>query len=237
MRTDQRGFTLLELVILLLIVGVLVAGVLKGQEMITNAKVKRVAGQLDEIRAAYLGFEDRYRALPGDYSSAHLTLNCGAPCPRGNGDRRIREQETPAAGSEVREDILAWTHLATSGFLRGDYHMADGAGEPNDGNTPKNPYSVFLQIAFDGHYGLQGTGIARHNLKSGAQIPVQVLAEVDRKMDDGMPYTGIVQFSAYSVSGPAPLEGAVDGCTSALRADGIWNIGGGNDNCGVALPL
>jgi type II secretory pathway pseudopilin PulG len=238
MRRHQPGFTLLELVVLVLIMGLIVAGVLKSQEMITGAKVKRVAGQLDEIRAAYLGFEDRYRALPGDYSSAHLTLNCGAPCPRGNGDRRIREQEAPAAGSQVREDILTWTHLASSGFLRGgDYRMADGASEPNDGNAPKNPYSVFLQIAFDGHYGLQGNGILRHNLKSGAQIPVQVLAEVDRKVDDGMPYTGSVQFSSYSVIGAAPVEGAADGCTSALRTDGSWNIGSGNDNCGVALPL
>src|SRR5512145_2645285 len=106
---EQRGFTLLEIVILVLIVGVVLAAVLKGQEMITSAKVKQVARQLDEIRAAYFGFEDRYRALPGDYAQADVHLHCGGACPKGNGDSRIRETETPFAGSEVREDVLVWT--------------------------------------------------------------------------------------------------------------------------------
>jgi prepilin-type N-terminal cleavage/methylation domain-containing protein len=75
----QRGFTVLEIAIVVLIVGFLLAGVLKGQEMITSAKVKRVAGQLDEVHAAYLGFQDRFKALPGDYSEANLTLDCGSP--------------------------------------------------------------------------------------------------------------------------------------------------------------
>src|SRR5215510_13056594 len=114
----QRGFTLLEIVIVMLIVGFLLAGVLKGQEMITSAKVKRVAGQLEEVRAAYLGFQDRYKALPGDYAEASLTLDCGGgSCLFGNGDSRIRANETPVNGSEVHEDILVWTHLASSGFL------------------------------------------------------------------------------------------------------------------------
>ena len=52
----QQGWTLLEIVLLVLIVGLILAGVVKGQEMITSAKVKRIAGQLDEIRASYLGF-------------------------------------------------------------------------------------------------------------------------------------------------------------------------------------
>src|SRR4249920_3828853 len=95
----QRGFTLLEIVIVVLIVGFLLAGVLKGQEMITSAKVKRVAGHMDEIRAAFLGFQDRFKALPGDYSEANLTLDCGSPCLRGNGDSRIRANETPVNGS------------------------------------------------------------------------------------------------------------------------------------------
>ena len=56
----QQGFTLLEISILIVIVGLILAGVIKGQEMITSAKVKRVAGQIDEIRAAYFGFQDRY---------------------------------------------------------------------------------------------------------------------------------------------------------------------------------
>ena len=86
----QRGFTLLEIVIVILIVGFLLAGALKGQELITSAKVKRIAGQLEEVRAAYFGFQDRYQALPGDYANAASTLDCGAVvCLHGNGDATL----------------------------------------------------------------------------------------------------------------------------------------------------
>ena len=167
----QRGFTLLEIVIVVLIVGFLLAGVLKGQEMITSAKVKRVAGQLDEIRAAYLGFQDRFKALPGDYREANLTLDCGSPCLRGNGDSRIRANETPVNGSQVHEDLLVWTHLARSGFLKGDYRMIDGESLPTDTNSPKNPYQIYLQIVFDGRYGMNDGGSAAPQPEDGWSDP------------------------------------------------------------------
>jgi type II secretory pathway pseudopilin PulG len=238
-RRTHRGFTLLEIAILMLIVGFLLAGVLKGQEMVTSAKVKRVAGQLDEIRAAYLGFQDRFKALPGDYSEANLTLDCGAgTCLRGNGDSRIRENETPFDGSQAHEDLLVWTHLASSGFLKGDYRMSDGATQPDDASTPKNPYTVYMQIAFDGRYGMNDGGTPRHNLKTGAQIPVQVVMELDRKVDDGKPYRGGVQFSSYAGSGAvSPAEGGPSACTTAVGTEADWNLAGGNMNCGAATVL
>ncbi len=77
----QQGWTLLEIVLLILIVGLILAGVMKGQEMITSAKVKRIAGQLDEIRAAYLGFQDRFKALPGDFAEVDLAFECARQLP------------------------------------------------------------------------------------------------------------------------------------------------------------
>jgi prepilin-type N-terminal cleavage/methylation domain-containing protein len=234
----SRGFTLLEVVIVLLIVGFLLAGVLKGQEMVTSAKVKRMAGQIDEIRAAYLGFEDRYKALPGDYAEAASTLDCGGPCLHGNGDSRIRADETPVNGSEVHEDLLVWTHLAASGFLKGDYRMAAGASQPTDTNSPKNPYQMYMQIVFDGRYGMSEGGTVRHNLKTGSQIPVAVLIELDRKVDDGKPYKGSLQFSTYQGNGAeSPTEGGPTACTAAIELDADWNLQGGNSNCGAATLL
>ena len=234
----QRGLTLLEIVIVLLIVGFLLAGVLKGQELITSAKVKRVAGQLDEVRAAYLGFEDRYKALPGDYADANLTLSCSGPCLFGNGDSRIRANETPVNGSQVHEDLLVWTHLSNSGFLKGDYRMTNGESLPTDLNSPKNPYEIYQQIVFDGQYGMSNGGIPRHNLKTGGQIPVAVLLELDRKIDDGKPYKGAVQFSTYQGNSAAsPSEGGPTTCTTALDPDADWNLQDGNPNCGAATLL
>jgi len=231
----QRGFTLLEIVVVMLIVGFLLAGVLKGQEMITSAKVKRVAGQLDEIRAAYLGFQDRYKALPGDYRDAPVYMTCpGGTCLYGNGDSRIRDNETPVNGSQVHEDLLLWSHLSSSGFLKGDYRMSDGESVATDANSPKNPYSIYLQIVFDGAYGLSNGGTPRHNLKTGGQIPVNVLMELDRKVDDGKPYKGALQFSKYQGNGSvSPTEGGATACTTALDADAEWNLPSGNMNCGA----
>lgn len=232
-----RGFTLLEIVIVVLIVGLVLTGILKGQEMITSAKVKRLSGQLDEIRAAVLGFEDRFLALPGDYADPLSALDCGGvSCLHGNGDNRIRANETPEAGSQVREDILVWTHLTRSGLLKGEYDMADGATAPSERDNAKNPYSAYMQIAFDGVYGPGGASQPHHSLKTGPQIPVEVLAELDRKVDDGRPYQGAVQFSPYAANGPAPGEGGTE-CTTAAAPDGQWQIATGSTNCGAALLL
>jgi hypothetical protein len=235
----QKGLTLVEVVILLLIVAFLLAGALKGQELITSAKVKRVAGQIDEVRAAYFGFQDRFKALPGDYAAAALTLNCGStPCLHGNGNGRILADETVSDANQVHEELLLWTHLSASGFLKGNYVMNDGEASPNDRNAPKNAYSVYVQLVFDGNYGVAASGNPRHNLKTGAQIPVSVLMELDRKVDDGKPYRGVLQFSAYSSNAVViPQEGGGSGCTTSADPDADWNLLGGDVNCGAASML
>ena len=236
---QQQGFSLLEIVVVVVIVGFILGGMLRGQEMITSAKVRRVAGQLDEVRAAYLGFQDRFKALPGDYADADATLDCGTTlCLHGNGDGRIRDNETPASGNQAHEDLLVWTHLCDSGLLKGDLHMTDGESQARDGNALKSAYSVYLQIAFDGMYGMNATGIPRHNLKTGAQIPVNVLVELDRKVDDARPYQGTLQFSGYQGNAAiAPTEGGGATCTTASSPNADWNLVSGNPNCGAAVTL
>jgi hypothetical protein len=165
-------------------------------------------------------------------------LSCTGGCPKGNGDSRIREAETPLAGSEVREDILVWTHLSSAGFLKGDYRMLVGSSASDMDNTPTNAYSALTQLSFDGRYGVADDGAPHHNLKTGPQVPVEVLAELDRKTDDGKPYGGVLQFSTFAANGaPEPQEGAVTACTTAADATAPWNIAAGNTNCGAALLL
>ena len=168
-----------------------VGGVLKGQELITGARVRNLISQQDGIKAAFFGFQDRYRALPGDYAAADTNINCGgSACPKGNGNGSIESASTPINGSVTHEGTLVWTHLTSAGFLNGSYAFADTAA--TDANAPKNPYGSLLQLENDQQYGL-GTGPLKHNLKTGAQLPVEIVSEVDRKIDDGFPYRSAQQ--------------------------------------------
>jgi len=135
----------------------------------------------------------------------------------------------------TNEQILAWDHLSHAGFINGTYTCA-GAAESST-TTPVNPYAVRLQLIYDGVYGITSGGATRHNLKTGAQIPVEILAEVDRKIDDGAPYTGAFQFSAYQGNAAAaPTEGAAaaPACTSGNTTAAVWNATNGSTNCGGA---
>jgi len=228
-----QGFTLIEIAIVLVIIGLLLGGVLKGQELITGARVRNLISQQDGIKAAFFGFQDRYRALPGDYSLAGTNINCsGGTCPGGNGNGRIES----VAGNQ--EDIYAWTHLTGAGFMNGSYSATSGItlAQISGGNTPSNPYSQFLQLVYDECYGnfadcaaaIAAAKPKKHNLKTGSQVPSDILAEVDRKIDDGKPFSGAFQFSPYvALSGTAP---AVATCT--VTATGDWQVKTPDTNCG-----
>ena len=228
----SQGFTLIEIAIVLVIIGLLLGGVLKGQELITSARVSNLISQQDGIKAAFFGFQDRYRALPGDYAAASGNINCSGGCLNGDGNGQILQAGTVTA----REDLLVWTHLSAAGFINGAYVYAVADGGPLDKNSPKNPYSVFLSLWYDNTWGLVTN--PKHNLKTGAQIPVEILAEVDRKIDDGLPNGGSFQFSTYAPSGTGPaltctLTAAAAAVTTPAATD-TWNVIGGITNCGAA---
>jgi prepilin-type N-terminal cleavage/methylation domain-containing protein len=221
MKTHQSGFTLIEIAIVLVIIGLLLGGVLKGQELITSARVRNLIAQQDGIKAAYFGFLDRYRALPGDYAAA--SSNIKGVATNGDGDGQIE------TGSE---SVLAWDHLSKAGFINGSYIYADAT--PDDTDTPKNPYAGFLQLIYDANYGIETAGSDRHNLKTGNQIPVAILAEVDRKIDDGLPYSGAFQFSDYAGPGGTAPTAANCVVAAAPPIPAQWNIAGESNNCGGA---
>src|SRR5580765_3017426 len=85
MKKSQKGFTLVEIAIVLVIIGLLLGGILKGQEMITQAKIKNVIADVTGVSAAMYGYQDRYRALPGDDKGAGRWTSAPAAAP-GNGN-------------------------------------------------------------------------------------------------------------------------------------------------------
>ncbi len=229
MRMHQRGFTLIEIAIVLVIIGLLLGGVLKGQELITSARVRNLISAQDGVKAAFFGFQDRFRAYPGDYSQATQNIaNMTTTCSNGNGNGNGIVDPGP-------ESILAWEHLSKAGFITGAYECNTTESLTT---TPTNPYNVFLQLVFDGAYGQAGTSALRHNLKTGAQIPVEIIAEVDRKIDDGRPFSGAFQFSAYRGNGAnAPQIGGTAAAPNCANTSGSssWNSTAGESNCGGAV--
>src|SRR2546425_5148673 len=136
MTKRQQGFTLVEIAIVLVIIGLLLGGILKGQEMITQAKIKNVIADFSGVSAAYHGYQDRYRAIPGDDPNAATRwASMTNPAPvQGNGDGIVAGTYnnggagwTPAGG--------AWSW---GGRPRHDgLFSGDGAPRPlNCGNRP-----------------------------------------------------------------------------------------------------
>ncbi|MGH8677661.1 MAG: prepilin-type N-terminal cleavage/methylation domain-containing protein [Burkholderiales bacterium] len=227
----QQGFTLIEIAIVLVIIGLLLGGVLKGQELITSARVRNLISLQDGVKAAFFGFQDRFRSLPGDYTQA--TVNIVGATSNGNGNGRIEIAAVPVGGSVPQENVLVWEHLSRSGFITGSYTFAAAA---SDSTSPKNPYGVYLDLAYDAVYGLStATNPARHSIKSGGQIPVEIISEVDRKVDDGLPYTGGFQFSAYAGNAAAaPTDTGASTCVTAAApvTASTWASTSGQTNCG-----
>src|SRR5690242_1505179 len=113
----NQGFTLVEIAIVLVIIGLLLGGILKGQEMITQAKIKNVIADITGVSAAMYGYQDRYRALPGDDKNADRWTSGGGAKP-GNGDGIIIGAYN-ATGATPPESIQFWDHLRRAGFVGG----------------------------------------------------------------------------------------------------------------------
>ncbi|HYA20170.1 MAG TPA: prepilin-type N-terminal cleavage/methylation domain-containing protein [Burkholderiales bacterium] len=224
----ENGFTLIEIAIVLVIIGLLLGGVLKGQELITSAKVRNLIAQQDGIKAAYFGFQDRYRALPGDYPGALANANIPnvAATLGGNGDGQILN----TAGAN--EQTIAWEHMSHAGFLTGSFNMGTATDAVAQANTPLNSWNAYLQLIYDNNYSVvvgDPAATARHNLKTGNQVPVEVMTEVDRKVDDANPGRGTYRFSTYVGAGTAPTA-----ATCADLTNGVWLTTSGQTNCGAS---
>ncbi len=223
----QQGFTLIEIAIVLVIIGLLLGGVLKGQELINTARVRALNNSVDGVTAAWFSFQDRYRAFPGDYLAARAAVNLpGAP---GGGDGNGRVGVTGASTDAPAERGLVWLHLEAAGYITGGYDgSAVAAGTEYTCSVvtcPDNGFGTGMSI-FHGAE-IQSSTVAAHELISGQGIPVEVIAELDRKVDDGLPNTGLMQSgndAAYTST-----------CVTGTGATDNYNLQTPSDNCAAVF--
>ncbi len=186
-RYRQAGFTLVEIAIVLVIIGLLLGGVLKGREMITNAKIKRIENDFAGVSAAIYAYQDRYGVLPGDDPSASTRFaGTWRASDNGNGNGNIAGGwNSTNNGNESRK---IWKHLRGAGLIAGPVDNTDASYQ-----QPSNSFGGLVGIDLN-LYNLSG-----HNIVFG-EIPGDIAQILEARGDDGVPSAGSIQSHASQAS-------------------------------------
>ena len=192
MKRNQSGFTLIEIAIVLVIIGLLLGGVLKGQELINSAKVKNLASDFKNIALFIYSYQDKYHALPGDdaLATSHVTSAVTATGSIGDGKIDGKWDST----TSTNESFLFWQHVRLSGIAAGVTDITDTVGYPPR-NTTGGRMGVTNSVTdlpitnLKGAYIICSTGIVGKFAK-----------QLDVALDDGNPATGTVMAAIPSSS-------------------------------------
>ena len=242
-RKSEKGFTLVELAIVMIIIGLLITGILKGQEMIGNAQVTATVSQVKGIEAAVSTFRDMYDTLPGDITNPAVRLpNCAGTCNQGgNGDGRVGTLLPGVGQAHASENRAFFTHLAAADLISGVSITPDATALTFDEDLPATEVGGGFTLGFSGtgagtqllgtpnlrggHYlSIVTDATANVTNTAGAQaLTASQAARIDRKLDDGAPTEGSVRAAGATECIVAPdYNEALDAtnCTLYIRIQG-----------------
>jgi prepilin-type N-terminal cleavage/methylation domain-containing protein len=209
-REKANGFTLIEIAIVLVIVGLLLGGVLKGQELINSAKVKNLAGDFRTAPALIYAYQDKFRRLPGDDVAAATRWKLAAGH-AGNGNGTINgawNAQTPGAGNE---SVLLWEHLRRAGLASGseDFSSADATRAALPVNAEGGAFGI------SGEKPISSLGGGAFYACSDA-IDGKFAAQIDLALDDERPDAGALQAVEQS-GGASQADGAHGGAAQYVE--------------------
>lgn len=185
-KSAQSGFTLVELSIVLVIIGLIIGGVLTGQALIQAAKVRAQLTQIEQLDTAMNAFRSKFDCLPGD-----CLASSGVVGASGNGDGLVNYSAT---WSETLESARVWQQMAAQNMIAGNY-------TPGPNFTPAQLGEAKLGTGGRILIGSSATGETANtnfyvlatfasNLNTGVLIPADAARSIDSKRDDGLPATG-----------------------------------------------
>lgn len=224
----SSGFTLLETAVVVVLAGFLVSGILKGQELVGNARAKAIMNDLNGVNSAALAYFDRYKAWPGDDS------NAGGPNGRwsvfgaksGNGDGVIGGKYHHAAppgdpsatlivaADGTGESLNFWWHLRIAGFASGPLSGSGAAAQPI------MPSGGIMGVQ-TGEPALAAANFFTGLIACVSNVPERIAATVDVQLDDQMANGGVVRGLRQPNDGTSnPPLSATDGSASTYVEDG-----------------
>lgn len=219
MKKMQSGFTLVEIAIVLVIIGLLLGGVLKGQEMIENGKIKNGINDMNGVAAAYNSYIDRFRKLPGDDggqlgTAASLQARGGAwvsitTAGNNNGVLAIPQGQT-FTGTAGTEGLAFWQALKAAGFITGN------PADTGINAIPRNAFNGLTGVG-TGVTPTVGTAVISVCL---SQVPGKAARAIDTQFDDGIPNTGSV-LATLGVVGNNTAPGAA---AAAYNDSNIYTV-------------